>query len=169
MNLTFAGCGFLGMYHIGVVSAIQEHAPKMMDSIMNFGGCSAGAIAAAAASTGCNMAGCASRVLQMARYTRNLLPFNLGQFFAPLHPRFDITHIIRTGLNEILPKNAHDLASGRLHISLSKLTFTIYGKPVLSNIIVSEFKSKEELIEVMTYQIWLSIRYIYIYIYISEM
>ena len=28
MNLSFAGCGFLGLYHLGVVSCIKTYAPR---------------------------------------------------------------------------------------------------------------------------------------------
>ena len=29
MNLSFAGCGFLGLYHLGVVSCIKTYAPQL--------------------------------------------------------------------------------------------------------------------------------------------
>ena len=32
MNLSFAGCGFLGLYHLGVVSCIKKYAPKAFQS-----------------------------------------------------------------------------------------------------------------------------------------
>ena len=32
MNLSFAGCGFLGLYHLGVVSCIKTYAPRTFSS-----------------------------------------------------------------------------------------------------------------------------------------
>lgn len=46
LNFTFAGCGFMGIYHIGVASCLREYAPP--HTIKNkIGGASAGAMAAA--------------------------------------------------------------------------------------------------------------------------
>ena len=30
MNLSFAGCGFMGFYHIGVVACFREFAPNVL-------------------------------------------------------------------------------------------------------------------------------------------
>lgn len=50
-NLSLSGCGFLGIYHIGVVSAFREHAPEyLLDKIS---GCSAGSLVAACAICDC--------------------------------------------------------------------------------------------------------------------
>lgn len=43
-NVSFAGCGFLGIYHVGVASALREYAPDLF--INRVAGASAGAIAA---------------------------------------------------------------------------------------------------------------------------
>lgn len=45
MNLSFAGCGFLCIYHAGVCAAIKEFAPELTWNKIS--GASAGAIAAA--------------------------------------------------------------------------------------------------------------------------
>ena len=45
MNLSFAGCGFLGLYHLGVVSCIKTYAPGLFTQTS---GASAGSIAALA-------------------------------------------------------------------------------------------------------------------------
>lgn len=44
INVSFAGCGFLGIYHVGVASAIKEYAPDLI--VNKVSGASAGAIAA---------------------------------------------------------------------------------------------------------------------------
>ncbi len=41
MDLSLSGCGFLGIYHIGVSSCFKEHAPNV---IRNVSGASAGAL-----------------------------------------------------------------------------------------------------------------------------
>lgn len=44
-NISFAGCGFLGIYHIGVASCIKEYAPHLL--LNKISGASIGAIAGA--------------------------------------------------------------------------------------------------------------------------
>jgi len=44
-NLSFAGCGFLCIYHAGVCAAVKEYAPELARG--KIAGASAGAIAAA--------------------------------------------------------------------------------------------------------------------------
>ena len=46
MNLSFAGCGFLGVYHIGVAACMSRYCPELL--LNRIAGASAGAIAAAA-------------------------------------------------------------------------------------------------------------------------
>ena len=46
INLSFNGCGFLGIYHVGVASALQYYLPNM--NVKNICGASAGAWGAAA-------------------------------------------------------------------------------------------------------------------------
>jgi len=48
MNLSFAGCGFLGIYHLGVVKALSIHGRKFLMNVQRFAGASAGALVAAA-------------------------------------------------------------------------------------------------------------------------
>lgn len=47
-NISFAGCGFLGIYHIGVASCLREHAPFLVANAKNIYGASAGALTATA-------------------------------------------------------------------------------------------------------------------------
>ncbi len=63
---------------------------------------------------------------------------NLG----PLHPSFNLVKVIKSGLNRDLPSEAHVLASGRLCVSLTRVSDG-------ENVLVSEFNSKEELIQVV--------------------
>lgn len=45
-NLSFAGCGFLGIYHIGVASCLLEKAPYLVKGATRLYGASAGALTA---------------------------------------------------------------------------------------------------------------------------
>ena len=51
LNISFSGCGFLGLYHVGVVSCIREYAPHLARG--KAAGASAGALAACALVTDC--------------------------------------------------------------------------------------------------------------------
>lgn len=68
---------------------------------------------------------------------------NLG----PLHPTFNLIKVLRSGLNRNLPSDAHILASKQLCISLTRVSDG-------ENVLVSEFDSKEELIQVRTKRWW---------------
>lgn len=59
----------------------------------------------------------------------------------PLHPTFDVNKIIRDALEKVLPEDAHKRVNGRLNISVTRVHD---GK----NVILSQFDSKEDLIQV---------------------
>lgn len=134
LNLTFSGCGFLGIYHLGVVSCLKENAPALLKRVKCYGGASAGSFAAAALLLDLNTSDSAEFVIRLAKRANSL---TLG----PLHPSFNVVRTLRRSFERILPDNAHELASGRLHLSLTRVSD-------LKNVIVSEFFSKEDLVEV---------------------
>lgn len=59
------------------------------------------------------------------------------------HPGFSLLRVVRDSLLEKLPADAHLRASGRLCVSLTRLAD---GK----NVLVSQFDSREELIQVLS-------------------
>lgn len=59
----------------------------------------------------------------------------------PLHPAFNLLHMVQTSLQESLPEDAHVRASGRLCVSLTRM-------PDGKNVLVSDFGSRDELIQV---------------------
>lgn len=63
---------------------------------------------------------------------------NLG----PLHPSFNLVKVLKSGLHRDLPSDAHLLASGKLSVSLTRVSDG-------ENVLVSDFSSKEELIQVL--------------------
>ncbi|XP_071407635.1 patatin-like phospholipase domain-containing protein 2 isoform X3 [Pithys albifrons albifrons] len=147
-SVSFAGCGFLGVYHIGAATCLQERAPHVIRDARHIYGASAGALAGAVLVGGGSLgergdgprvdeakAQACADVLALAREARKR---NLG----PLHPSFNVIKIIRDGLMRNLPENTHQLSSGRLCISLTRVSD---GK----NALISNFNSKEEVIQAL--------------------
>ncbi|MEQ2176720.1 Patatin-like phospholipase domain-containing protein 2 [Goodea atripinnis] len=64
-NISFAGCGFLGIYHVGVASCLQEQAPFLVQNARHIYGASAGALTATALVTGV----CLGRYLSLSLCT----------------------------------------------------------------------------------------------------
>ena len=133
INLSFSGCGFLGLYHVGVICAFKEQVPEILGNKM--AGCSAGALAAACALCGCCEGQMCSDVLEIAIRARS-------HALGPFHPTFSIVDIIRNGLRRILPPNAHEICSGRLFISLTRSNDN-------QNVLVNDYRTREELIQVL--------------------
>ncbi|XP_061438344.1 patatin-like phospholipase domain-containing protein 2 isoform X2 [Rhineura floridana] len=134
-SVSFAGCGFLGVYHIGAATCLQERAPRIIRDARQICGASAGALTGAVLVGGGSLVEACADVLALAREARKR---NLG----PLHPSFNVMKIIRDGLCKNLPENTHELISGKLSISLTRVSD---GK----NVLVSNFNSKEEVIQAL--------------------
>ncbi|XP_028915242.1 patatin-like phospholipase domain-containing protein 2 [Ornithorhynchus anatinus] len=132
-NISFAGCGFLGVYHIGVASCLQERAPFLVANARHIYGASAGALTATALVTGACLGDAGANIIEVSKEARK-------RFLGPLHPSFNLVKIIRLCLSKTLPDNGHELAAGRLGISLTRVSDG-------ENVILSEFNSKEELIQ----------------------
>ncbi|EZA49449.1 1-acylglycerol-3-phosphate O-acyltransferase Pnpla3 isoform X2 [Ooceraea biroi] len=133
MNLSFSGCGFLGIYHVGVAVCIKKYAPQLL--LNKISGASAGAIAACSMLCDLPLGEITSNVLRVAREARQ-------HVLGPFSPSFNIQDILVESLRKFLPEDAHLLVNGRLHISLTR----VYdGK----NVIVSQFNSKEDLIQAL--------------------
>ncbi|VDP55001.1 unnamed protein product [Soboliphyme baturini] len=58
-----------------------------------------------------------------------------------LHPSVNLTNMLRKLLKKSLPTDAHKFANGKLFISLTRLSDG-------ENVLVSEFVTRDELIEV---------------------
>ncbi|XP_072309656.1 patatin-like phospholipase domain containing 3 [Eucyclogobius newberryi] len=134
-NLSFAGCGFLGIYHIGVASCFLEKAPYLVRGATKIYGASAGALTASVLASQACIAKCCEDVIDVAKEARRR---NLG----PLHPAFNLVKVLKSGLNRDLPDDAHVQASGRLCVSLTRVSDG-------QNVLVSHFSSKDELIQAL--------------------
>jgi predicted acylesterase/phospholipase RssA len=63
MSVSFAGCGFIGVYHIGAASCLQTYAPFLLNGLL--AGTSAGSMAAAAIVGGVSLTDMAREVLSV--------------------------------------------------------------------------------------------------------
>jgi len=135
MNLSFAGCGFLGVYHLGVAACLSSHAPQFLKNVTAFAGASAGSLVAAVLATSAPLNKCSDYVIDLTHDARR---HPLG----PFNPQFDLVGNLRRGLELHLPSNSHRVCSGRLFVSVTSLKDR-------KNVIISEFDSKEELIQVL--------------------
>ncbi|XP_006860631.1 PREDICTED: patatin-like phospholipase domain-containing protein 1 [Chrysochloris asiatica] len=134
-SISFSGSGFLSFYQAGAVDALRDLAPRMLDTAHRFAGTSAGAVIAALAVCG----------IEMNEYLRVL---NMGvaevkkYFLGPLSPSCKMVPMMRQFLYQTLPEDSYKVASGKLHVSLTRLSDG-------ENVVVSEYTSKEELIEAL--------------------
>nr|XP_061812834.1 patatin-like phospholipase domain-containing protein 2 [Nerophis lumbriciformis] len=134
-NISFAGCGFSSVYYLGALTCILERVPHLVHGASKICGASSGCLVAAALTVGLPMEHMWSDLLAVAKEARK---HRLSVF----HPTFSLLRTVRDSLRKKLPEDAHRLASGRLCVSLTRL---IDG----SNILVSHFDTREELIQVL--------------------
>ncbi|XP_034410808.1 patatin-like phospholipase domain-containing protein 4 isoform X2 [Cyclopterus lumpus] len=136
LNLSFAACGFLGIYHLGAVGAILRHGDKLLGSLGGCAGASAGALVAAVLITA------PEKLENCKEFTYRFADAVRQQRFGAVTPGYNFMLTLREGIEEILPSEAHSLATDRLHVSI---THSKSGK----NHIISKFTSREELIKAL--------------------
>ncbi|XP_053313526.1 omega-hydroxyceramide transacylase-like isoform X2 [Spea bombifrons] len=134
LSLSFSGSGFLSLYQLGAVKALRELAPEILQSAPRVYGASAGSLVAAAVVFQTNL-DVAKVMLETAAEARKTI---LG----PFYPKFNPLKNLLRSLQQLVPDNAHQLATGRLHIAVTRLSD-------LKNIIISDFNSKEEVVQVL--------------------
>lgn len=136
LNLSFAACGFVGIYHLGAVGALLSHCPSLTGSLRAAAGASAGALVAAVVIT-------APDKLQECRdFTYSFADSVRQQPFGAVTPGYDFMLTLREGIDSILPPDADSRALDRLHVSL---THYKTGK----SHIVSKFNNREELLQAL--------------------
>ncbi|VDM51290.1 unnamed protein product [Toxocara canis] len=140
-TLSFAGCGFLCIYHAGVCAAVKEYAPQLQRNKM--AGASAGSIAAAGLICNICISQATSTILKVVTQVAasSVLISARSRALGALHPSFNLIEVVRANLDATLPDNAHELCTGRLQISLTR-------ECDRKNVVVSDFRSKQELIQV---------------------
>ncbi|XP_017554608.1 patatin-like phospholipase domain-containing protein 4 isoform X1 [Pygocentrus nattereri] len=136
VNLSFAACGFMGIYQLGAVGAFLRHGNMLLASMRACAGASAGALVASVVITA------PDKLEHCKEFTYRFASNIRRQTFGPLTPGYDFMMELRDGIEDILPSNAHLLANERLHISI---TNSRTGK----NSMVSSFTSRDDLIKVL--------------------
>ncbi|KAK7469821.1 hypothetical protein BaRGS_00036150 [Batillaria attramentaria] len=138
LNLSLCGCGFLGIYHLGVASCLVKHGQRFLARLDRVAGASAGALAAAilvTAPTPRHVEISVDMLTNVARKIRR-------KPFGALTPGFQLTNQVARLLDKILPLDAHELARGRLFVSLT------HAKSH-QNEVFTDFKSRDELIQAL--------------------
>lgn len=132
-SLSFAGCGFLGIYHVGVAVCLRQHAPQLL--LERIAGASAGALAACCLICDLPLECMAGDFLRVVQETRS---HSLGAF----SPWFNLPECLLEGMHRRLPADAHLRVNGRLHISLTRVSDR-------RNVVMSEFSSRQELLQAL--------------------
>ncbi|XP_019969545.1 patatin-like phospholipase domain-containing protein 2 [Paralichthys olivaceus] len=132
-NISFAGCGFLGIYHVGVASCLLEQAPFLVLNARHIYGASAGALTATALVTGVCLGEAGASIIDVAKDARK-------RFLGPMHPSFNLVRIVRHMLRRSLPPDCHLQANGRLGISLTRVADG-------ENVLVTQYNNKEEVVQ----------------------
>ncbi|KAJ0029140.1 hypothetical protein NQD34_004137, partial [Periophthalmus magnuspinnatus] len=134
-NLSFAGCGFRSVYYLGALSCLLERVPELVHGAARFSGASSGSLVAAALAVNVPLSVLVSDLVAIAMEARSLV----GGVFSP---SFSLQQRARDSLLRFLPLDAHVHASRRLCVSLTRVHD---GK----NLRVTDFRSREELIQVL--------------------
>ncbi|XP_043928394.1 patatin-like phospholipase domain-containing protein 4 [Protopterus annectens] len=136
MNLSFAACGFLGIYHLGAASALFRHGKSLLKAVKACAGASAGSLVAAVLIT------VPEKIEVCKDFTYKFAEDVRMQKFGAVTPGYEFMHMLREGIDSVLPSNAHEIAGNRLHISLTSIK-------TRENYLVSNFASREDLIKVL--------------------
>lgn len=141
--ISFTGCSWLLFYHLGVMRAIVHSFPPASLSRLHFAGASCGSLVAAAMA--CNVA-----MQDMLELANALARVALARHWGPV---LGMSHMVNTGLQKLLPDDAHVLCSNRLHVSLTSISVPP------TNVIVSSFTSKQDLIHVLLASCYIPLYY----------
>ncbi|XP_042348331.1 patatin-like phospholipase domain-containing protein 2 [Plectropomus leopardus] len=134
-SISFSGSGFMATYQLGVAQCFLQYAPWILSAAPCVLGASAGSLVAAAVV--CEMSLITMRD-EMLNFAKQMKGFTLG----PFNPSINIFHWLESILHKHLPSNAHQLANGRLSVSMTRLSD---GK----HIIMTEFESKEDVVQAL--------------------
>ncbi|XP_005151481.1 patatin-like phospholipase domain-containing protein 4 isoform X1 [Melopsittacus undulatus] len=136
INLSFAACGFLGIYHLGAAAAFYKHGKKLLKEVKAFAGASAGSLAATV------LLAVPENIEQSKQFAYGFAEEVRKLDFGAITPGYDFMKTLREGIESILPPNVHEIAENRLYVSV---TNTRNGE----NHLVSNFASREDLIKVL--------------------
>lgn len=136
MNLSFCGCGFLAVYHLGVAKALLQHGQGLLSQIQKVSGASAGALAGA-------LLVIKPEAMERGRkFNFDLAASVRKKPAGAFTPNYNLLEPLEEFLRSEMPEDGYKRASGRLYLSL---TDPIGWK----NQMMSEYHSNEELLKCM--------------------
>ena len=109
-NVSFAGCGFIGVYYIGVSSCLKKYAPNVLTN--KIGGSSAGSIMALTLTCDLPLEEVTKKMLMLAVEAND-------RVLGPFNPRFHLHKKLKEVLNSF-PEDIAVKSNGRLHLSLTR-------------------------------------------------
>ncbi|XP_065554264.1 omega-hydroxyceramide transacylase-like [Lathamus discolor] len=130
-SILFRGCSTLLVYETGVLAALKELSPNMLESASKIYGASSGSLIATFGLCGCDL-----EKMRMRFYN------DLKTSFWGFHLGRRVINMVKEILDDLLPPNAHQLVAGRLHVIVTRMRDC-------RSVLVSEFASREELIQVL--------------------
>ncbi|XP_069496071.1 patatin-like phospholipase domain-containing protein 4 isoform X1 [Ambystoma mexicanum] len=136
LSLSFAGCGFLGIYHLGAATALCRHGKSLLGVVKAFAGASAGSLVAAVLATA------PEKIEECTQFTYKFSEEVRNQHFGAVTPGYDFMNTLRGGIESFLPPNAHEIAQNRLYISITNTKSK-------ENYLVSNFASRDDLIKLL--------------------
>ncbi|KAM9855235.1 patatin-like phospholipase domain-containing protein 4 [Aulostomus maculatus] len=134
-SISFSGSGFLATYQFGVAQCFLNYAPWLLQAAPCVLGASAGSLVAASVVCEMNLITMRDEMLHFAKQMKDL---TLG----PLNPSINVFHWLEHILRKYLPSDAHQLATGRLAVAMTRLSD---GKQIVK----SEYQSKEEVLQAL--------------------
>lgn len=138
LRFSFSGAGFLGVWHLGVGDVLRRAGVISHEhDNVQIAGASAGAIVGAILITGTPIS--QARIILDELVTRTREIGALGV----LTPGYSLVDSVREAMAMHLPHDAHQMASGRLHVALTSLGGDNYGRTYHR----SSFGSRDELID----------------------
>ncbi|GIX72348.1 patanin-like phospholipase domain-containing protein atgl-1 [Caerostris darwini] len=133
MNLSLNGCGYLGIYHVGVCSCIRKYYPHVLRGKISGG--SVGALVACAFMCNVPLDICAKYVCDVSMKVRNGI---LG----PMSPDLNIMKVLYESMDAMLPPDAHLHCDGRLYVSVTRFD---NGE----NALLNRFKTRHDLLQAL--------------------
>ncbi|XP_034445297.1 patatin-like phospholipase domain-containing protein 2 isoform X2 [Hippoglossus hippoglossus] len=134
-SVSFSGSGFMATYQLGVAQCFLNYVPWILRTAPYVLGASAGSLVAAAVV--CEMSPITIRD-EIIHFAKQMKAFTLG----PFNPSINVLHWLESILNKYLPPDAHQFASGRLAVAMTRLSD---GK----HIVMTEFQSKEDVVQAL--------------------
>ncbi|XP_037371049.1 1-acylglycerol-3-phosphate O-acyltransferase PNPLA3 [Talpa occidentalis] len=134
-SLSFSGCGFLAIYYLGVCRCLAEHAPHVLRDARMMFGASSGSLLCAVLLSGLSFDQSVQIFMDLALWAQSP---NLRIF----RPSINLMEFMRAVLRQHLPDNIHERLSGKVYLSLTRVADW-------KNVLVSEFQSKEEVIDAL--------------------